>query len=392
MKVSVCTNYAIYRSNLNYGSNQKTPAAKAPENLKKEKVIKASAYGLGALALVGTGVYIWKHKSLPKNSSVNEDTVSLISTPLPDEALANSLPDFLKQKLSVNHNYDKFKKLIASPDKNLEIGSGANSKVYDIPFMPEYVLKMLNPNKNVEPNKIPPGVFPDNINLGQAVWVHPDNFRVILLKKVTGKPHSVKDWSDIIYNKQTKAPVPVTKAQAHDYYTNIIKISLMPQSTFDDLAMQVKVLDTTPKVKGETQNIGFKTDCINPNNLLVDFKNNKLNFIDYFAKDKPDHRNSYMDMVAVISDFTLMPEFYDLMKPNQQKRFLKALKTIDEKCFKGAQKVDLTTDKNVFSTFINETNKYFPIQSVKKPDGKGEYIRQYEKTAQHLLDLLAGLK
>ena len=80
------------------------------------------------------------------------------------------------------------------------------------------------------------------------------------------------------------------------------------------------------------------------------------------------------------------------MKPNQQKQFLKALKTIDEKCFNGAEKVGLTTDKNVFTAFINNTNKYFPIQGVKKADGNGEYVRQYDSTAKHLLDLLETLK
>ena len=390
MKVLACQNYSVYRKNIYFKSKDNSTAANPGGGAKNDRAVKAYIWGAAALTALGSGVYVWKHKSIPKNtgkSGIN----NIIETPLPDEPLANSLPEVLRKKLSVNHNFDKFKSLISSPDRKLEIGSGANSRVYDIPFLPEYVLKILNPDKNVEPNRIPLGIFPQDVNLGQPVWIHPDNYKIILLKKVTGSPNSVKDWSDVIYDKITKIPRSVTTEQAQEYYRNFMRIAAMPQSSFYNLARQIQVLDTTPKFPGETVNVGFKTDCINPNNLLVDFKNNRLNIIDYFGKDKPDHKNSYMDMVAVISDFTLMPEFYDLMKPQQQKKFLKALKTLDEKCFEGAKKADLTTDKSVFSGFINETNKFFPIQSVKKPDGSGEYVRQYDKTAQKLLDLLASL-
>ncbi|MBS5803030.1 MAG: hypothetical protein KIC80_08495 [Brachyspira sp.] len=392
MKISACSAYGLsYRRMPVFSSDNKQVPQKNECELKKEQLVKASVFAAGALALLGTGIYIWKHKRTPNSLPVSKNPAD-ISTPLPDEPLANSLPEFIKQKLSVNNNFNKFKKFLSEPDKKSEIGSGANSVVYDMPFLKGYVLKVLNPEKNTEPNKIPLGIFPENVNLGQPVWIHPDNYKLIILKKVSGEAHSVADWSKVIYDPALKAPHQITAKQAKEYYAKIMKISQMEQSVFDDFASQLKVLDTTPKFDGEKEMIGFKTDCINPNNLLVDFKNNKLNIIDYFGKCKPEHQNSYMDMVAVISDFTLLPEYYDLMKPNQQKQFLKALKTIDEKCFNGAEKVGLTTDKNVFTTFINNTNKYFPIQGVKKADGSGEYVRQYDSTAKHLLDLLETLK
>ena len=392
MKISACSAYGLsYRRMPVFSSDNKQVPQKNECELKKEQLVKASVFAAGALALLGTGIYIWKHKRTPNSLPVSKNPAD-ISTPLPDEPLANSLPEFIKQKLSVNNNFNKFKKFLSEPDKKSEIGSGANSVVYDMPFLKGYVLKVLNPEKNTEPNKIPLGIFPENVNLGQPVWIHPDNYKLIILKKVSGEAHSVADWSKVIYDPALKAPHQITAKQAKEYYAKIMKISQMEQSVFDDFASQLKVLDTTPKFDSEKEMIGFKTDCINPNNLLVDFKNNKLNIIDYFGKCKPEHQNSYMDMVAVISDFTLLPEYYDLMKPNQQKQFLKALKTIDEKCFNGAEKVGLTTDKNVFTTFINNTNKYFPIQGVKKADGSGEYVRQYDSTAKHLLDLLETLK
>lgn len=391
MRILACSAGSFYRNNwIAFSANKKSPSqvTASIETQKENKYIKYAGFLAGGLAVIGTGIYIYKHKSLPKNIKSIE-THDLL-TPLPDEKLANSLPENIREALSLNNNYEKFKQFIMNPPKQNITGSGANSVVYEIPFLDKYVLKVLNADKKTEPNRIPIGIFPPDVNLGQPVWIHPEDYKLIILNKVSGKPNSVKDWSGIIWNKELSKPVNVNLEQAVGYYQNITKISAMKQSVFDDLAMQLKVLDTTPKFEGDPIP-GFKTDCINPNNLLVDFKNNKLNIIDYFGKDKPDHQNSYMDMVAVIGDFTLLPEFYDLLKPVQQKQLLNAIKIIDEKSFKAAQKVGLSTDKNVFIKFINETNKYFPIPGVKKPDGVNEYVRSYDVRAKKFVELLAGL-
>lgn len=392
MRISACTGVNPYhRSNLNFSAVTKSPSqlktAAEPEN--NSKLLKTASCAAGALVLLGTGIYIWKHKKLPKNTTLQQKIETL--TPLPDEALAHSLPEKVKNALSVNNNYEKFKNFIASPPKDIKPATGANSSVYEMPFLDKYVLKVLNPDKKTEPNKIPLGIFPPDVNLGQPVWIHPDNYRIILLKKVSGKPNAIENWSGTIWNKELNAPMQVTPEQAMIHFTNLSRISKMEQSVFDDLAQQIKILDTTPKMEGDTLP-GFKTDCINPNNLMVDFKNNKMNIIDYFGKDHPAHQNSHMDMVAVIGDFTLFQEYCDLLNPSLQKQMLNALKTVNEKSFKAAQKVGLTTDKHVFLNFIDETNKYFPIPGVKKPNGTGEYVRSYDVRAREFLELIESLK
>lgn len=365
------------------------------ENVNNNKFRNNSLIIAGALCLAGVGIYISKRRPPVKNPVIKPQEIhnapkiqpkpEIKITKLPDEKLAKSLPQELVAKLSVGNNYEKFKQLLLTPDSTKIAGSGANSVVYNIDFLDDYVLKVLNSNKKADPNRIPIGLFPENINLGQPVWEHPDKKGILILKKVSGEPNSIKNWSCTIFDENVKLPRSVTQEQANEYFDKISKISQMDQEVFDDLANQIKVLDVTSKYHGDVTP-GFKTDSVNPNNLLVDFEKNKLGIIDYFAKDNAVYQNSYMDMVAVISDFTLYPEYYDHLNTEQQKKLIQYLKTIENKSFKAAKKVGLSTDKNVFLNFINKMNKYFPIPSVKKSETE-EYIRSYDVRAKALVEM-----
>lgn len=366
----------------------------------------------GGLTLLGAGIYLYTRRKPAKNMTkleiaddipirpdkpvetkpkpqnkpeVKEVKQEVKPLPLPDEKLANSLPEFIRAKLSINNNYERFKNLLASQNKASIAGEGANSVVYNIDFLDEYVLKVVKPDIKADPNNIPVGLFPNNVNLGQPVWINPDNQRILLLKKVSGVPNSINNWSGTIYDKKLGKPLSVTKEQAFDYFEKITKISQLEQAVFDDLANQIQVLNTTPKHPNDLYP-GFKTDSVNPNNLLVDFENNKLGVIDYFARNNDIYKNSHMDMVAMISDFTLYPEYYDHLNSSQQEKLLQCLKIIENKSFKAAEKVGLSTDKEIFLNFINKINKYFPIPSVKKSDTE-EYIRSYDVRAKAFVDM-----
>ena len=182
-------------------------------------------------------------------------------------------------------------------------------------------------------------------------------------------------------------PIEVNQTMAEEYATSIQKISEMNQSVFDRLALSIKTLDEIPK-HGNDNIPGFKVDSINPNNLMVDFENNELNIIDYFSKSKPSHQNSSTDITAIISDFTLMPEYYDLLSPEKQKGLIENIKTIDKKVTDSSNKVGLTTDRNVFKTFINETSKYYYPPHIVTSNGVS-YKRDYRVTSQKLLDILS---
>ena len=390
--------YSIYHFTAS-GENKSLKRNGEDNNFRNNSLILA-----GALCLAGIGIYIARRKPNVKNNGFKsqeiintqnvkpnikkqpEPEIKIIK--LPDEKIANSLPEELVSKLSVGDNYQNFKNFLSAPDNAKIAGVGANSVVYNIDFLDDYVLKVMKSKQKADPNKIPIGLFPDGVNLGQPVWEHPDNKSVLILKKVSGQPNSIKNWSDTIYDKNLNLPRAVTQEQALEYFEKITKIADMNQPVFDDLANQMKVLDVTSKYQGD-KTPGFKTDSVNPNNLLVDFENNKLGVIDYFAKENAVYQNSYMDMVAVIGDFTLYPEYYDRLNHEQQKKLIQCLKTIENKSFKAAEKAGLSTDKNIFLSFINKMNKYFPIPSVKKSETE-EYIRSYDVRAKAFVEMFSN--
>ena len=86
------------------------------------------------------------------------------------------------------------------------IGQGANSIVYNLPQLDDYVLKVLNKD---DPNKIDMNEFPSDVNLGQPVWQDKNNPRLLILKKIEGKEHSIPNWS-----KTVGIPLYVTKEQS----------------------------------------------------------------------------------------------------------------------------------------------------------------------------------
>lgn len=346
-------------------------------------IYKTTGAAIAGLSVVGAGIYFIHRKNLK--------TARKLFHQLPDTPLANSLPQNIRKELSYSDKYQKFLKFLFNPPEENLAGKGANSKVYNIPFLDKYVLKVLKPKSYYKPLEVPLNIFPDDVNLGQPVWVHPENYRLILLKKISGEPHSIKNWSSTIWDEKIRDAVPVTKEQAHQYYTQVTRIAGMEQSVFDDLALQIKTLDDAVNIEYGVPH-GFKTDSINPNNLMVDYEKNKLSVIDYFTKTKPQHQNSYLDMVSVITDFTLFHEYYDLLGANEQKKLLQAIKQIDKKSFAAAVKIGLDTDENTFINFINYTNKYFHVPGVPKPDGNGEYIRQYGHSTGNMLSLLKHLR
>lgn len=388
MKVSVCTLNSVTRNSTpNFSAsskNKKRPSQVGNEirqadrqtELSNNKRLAYYSAILGSGLLAGTGIVMYRRNP------------SYVLKHLKPTRLTDSLPGSIKIELARGNKFKKFENFIMNPDEKYLTGKGANSKVYNIPFLDDYVLKIIKHESTLDLSQQYVRLFPDEINLGQPVWQHRDNPRILLLKKIKGEPYSIKNWTSTLYNRAIKGPVNVTQEQADLYFSQISKISKMPQSAFDDLARQIKILDTTKKFEGDNL-IGFKTDSLNPNNLMVDFKNNTLHIIDYFPKDNIHHKNSYLDIVAIMSDIALLPEYRDLLKPNQQKELINIIKTINNKAYKAAQKQGLSTNKDDFIEFINEINNYDICRPlpVKKADG-GEYVRLYPQRVEELLSII----
>lgn len=270
---------------------------------------------------------------------------------------------------------------IAQNPQNM-LGVGANSKVFNIPGLDDYVVKILNKD---DPNKIPLNIFPDNVNLGQPVWQSNINPRVLILKKIKGVEYSIPNWNKTIFNPETYRGNPISKDQTAIYIEKLSKISQMNQTAYDEFLKKVKLLD----------NNDFKVDSINPNNLIVDYDNNKINIIDYFKVKKEEkhlYQNSALDIVAIIADFTLFPEYYDKMNNKEKESALNAIATVYKKAGEAAKKAGLSCDKEVFQTFIRETSQWFPTKSVKKDNGDGMYFRYYDVRLDDFLAMLENFQ
>ena len=258
------------------------------------------------------------------------------------------------------------------------LGQGANSIVYKIPHLDDYVLKVLNQD---DPNKIDMSEFPSDVNLGQPVWQDDKNPRLLILKRIDGKEHSISNWSTTIWDGEQYSPLPVTKEQAKLFHSQLNDIASMPPSAFDQLAKNVKILSDK----------GYKLDSINPNNLLVDKEKQQIHIIDYF-KVKPHethlYQNSYMDLVAVALDFALFPEYYDKMDETEKSNTLQNAKVIRDKMYEGAKNSGLSCDDERFETYIRTTSKWFTAHSVPNEKTGGMYFRYYDVRMEDFLNML----
>lgn len=265
----------------------------------------------------------------------------------------------------------------AKSSKNI-IGKGANSIVYRIPKLNDYVLKVLNKD---DPNGINIGEFPSDVNVGQPIWQDPKNPRHLILKKVEGKEHSIPNWNTTIWNPETFSPQKVTNEQAELFFEQIDELAKFPQSSFDELAQKAKMLDDK----------GFKIDSINPNNLIIDKDKEKIHIIDFFkvaSHERDVYRNSYMDLVAVALDFTLFPEYFDKMNYLEQRQMMENVEIIEKKVLEASQKCGFSCDKNRFKTFIRTTSRWFTAHSVPNEKTGGVYYRYYDVRLDDFINMM----
>lgn len=288
-------------------------------------------------------------------------------------AIGSKLPYEISKNIPSDCTFEELI-LMAQNEQNLR-GIGANSKVYNIPYLNDYVLKVLNKD---DPNSIAMNEFPPTINMGQPIWQSEKNPRLLILRKVEGREHSIPSWSNTIWQPDVQQPKLVTYEQAQIYFDSVEKLAKMPQEAFCELAYKAKLLDDKE----------YKIDCINPNNLIVD--DGEIHIIDYF-KVKPweldVYKNCSYDLVAIMLDFTLMPEYVEKMTAEQKKQFLKNAKVIFDKVQKAAEFAGLSTDVEIYKTFINETSKWFVPMSAFEEDGS-EHIRLYDYRANDFLKFL----
>ena len=243
------------------------------------------------------------------------------------------------------------------------LGTGANSSVYSFNDvrLDKWAIKVDKIPFETHTKKLfekTQDVF-EGYNMGQEIAKSGNRYRI--LKKIEGNVHSIKDWSYKINGN-----IPISQTEALQFVSALYEIANFPQSSFDDYAEQLKIL-------GEK---GFKQDSINPNNILVDSKNQKLHIIDFFKADNEAHVNSRIDLINVLLDFSYFDKFYEKLDSTGKKQLLDSAQTIIEKCTTASKKAGLPQDEETYLTYLTEVDKWFGIHLVEKG---GDYRTRYNR-------------
>jgi len=256
--------------------------------------------------------------------------------------------------------------------KKSPIGEGGDSKVFEIPGLDDFVLKVYKGNDNLLMNSVKHNEvfgfvqitdpFEGKANFGQSVAIltssgkrMADNlheagetiFNGNILLKQKGTEHSIQGWTHFVEH-----PQELTVKQVQKFLGDITKVASLPQKAFDNFAKSIKLL--TEK--------DFKMDSINPNNLLID--KDAINIVDFFYPREdliPDFKNSYFDMIGSLLDFRLFEHYHNLLDKNHQKELENASKTIIQKSLTAAKnpEINLTTDEQVYAKYLTKLDEIY---------------------------------
>lgn len=202
---------------------------------------------------------------------------------IPKETCGN-YDDFMLQmqehypKLSLK----KFIKLVAKEEN--KIGEGREAKVYSIPQMEDYILRI---KKNVStgffslPSKLKPAKnYFYGLNFGQPVA---DNGKGITINiRAKGKQYSIPNWANCVQGKAYPSEGSVKTFIKHD----MALLSEFPQESYDEFIKKLSFIqNATP----------HSFDFINPNNFIIDYKNKKINIVDTAFKSEKNPLNDYYE-------------------------------------------------------------------------------------------------
>lgn len=226
-------------------------------------------------------------------------------------------------------------------EENL-IGTGANSRVYKFshPSLESWVLKVDTKHGGIESNNARSIEKVDEefagVNMGQEIARLGKN--VTVLKRITGSPHSIENWS-VHRSKNAK----ITSEMSTSFLKSVKKISEFPQETFDDYAKELKVYEDN----------GYKADSFNPNNFLVDYQAKKIHIIDAYKYDVDANMNTKYDLICPLLDYTNYEQFYQSMSDVQKEEFVDITKAISEKCSIASEKLGIDQSKDKFKEFLS---------------------------------------
>lgn len=244
-------------------------------------------------------------------------------------------------------------------EKNI-LGTGANSTVYKFthPKLDNWAIKVITKNKDYQSSfskDIQESVDQfKGLNMGQEIGHIGDS--VLILKRINGKPHSIADWST-----RRRDGIEITKEEANNFLENIRTISEFPQSTFNNYAQKLKVLEDK----------GYKADSFNPNNYLIDYKNKDIHIIDAYSYAPDANMNSKYDLICPLIDYPNYESYHKVMSSSQKEEYSQITKKIASKCSKAAEENGIDCSESKFREFISRVDS--------RENNGGRYTSSFNK-------------
>lgn len=304
--------------------------------------------------------------SSKNNNQNNKDSIKNISyfpVCYNDISFGKSLnyKDFLISMRKVYKN-KSLKNVILSTinDEKNYIGSGFSANAYDIPGIPDYIIR-------IERNKFTPQNFihsaikeeKQNVlapNFGQYIATNEQGFYIN--KKVIGESHSLPNWSNTI--QKIQAGEEIKHRDAKLFLNKLENLSEFPQTSFDEIAKNINLLNKYTK---------SEIDIINPNNLIIDNKTKHIGIIDLWYRhiDNGSHEpyNGTDSLINLMLDPFIHKKVYNKLSNSDKDKFIEYSTRIIDKVLDAGKNNGLSRTKNnamqIYKDFDNTRSKPFAV-------------------------------
>lgn len=276
---------------------------------------------------------------------LNHDIVSFSGKSQEEKSLYAQLMESYSKTPNGDVPFDVFCEKIISDDGKI-IGMGEHKVVYSMPFMDDYVLAREKKIPHRMAQFTPTDVKLTKYNFGQPLATN--NADLFVMKRVKGKSYSVPNWIEL-FKQSLFGTGKVSEEQAKIFLDNITKLADF------DLKEYVKLADMLNYLSEN----GIVADFINPNNLIIDYKNQEINFIDLplhwekHLKNVEDGHNGSEIMVLLLLDWLMHDEYLEVLKDEDRQKLAEASRKVIKKCNKAADIVGLSTNLPLI-TYISE--------------------------------------
>lgn len=228
------------------------------------------------------------------------------------------------------------------------LGQGRLSICYQIPKIEDFALKFANKQVLTQEHLSSATLSEvvddfDGRNFGQPVAKLGDN--IMISKRVHGEPHSIPYWYNYLFNTDA-----ITSEQAKYFLEKLSKVAKLKQNTYNSYAESLTYLNSKD----------VKFDTINPNNILIDFKKNKIGLVDVQKNPYFDNlKNTHHDMISNLLDMGLFTSFYNKLDTKNKNKLIHASKDVIEKCNESSSILKMNNSKEEYLKYLSFTDKFF---------------------------------